>query len=462
MTAESFLLKWSRITFFDNRQFPEESKLPGKFSENFENSPLHNKFDKFCINSPDSSMNFEDLEDFIESFGSNIKEFTIFRLNIRSVLYALRQKDLINLIPFNLTKLDVVCEDVNTQLIIPMDRLKHIKTLRLGEGILKIVNDCMVAPVELQLKNTCFLEGRKNYQKCVRINSLFDFRNLQILRLDCCDTANVELDMDGVVSLQSLILENVKIINWKTSKWIVKKLTLGKKMKFVAATGMKFDELDYSGPEVDLAFLPKTLKNFTVRKLKTKILNIEFAQNLVDLQSIILCRREFSVLAYFNNCPKLTHLHLIPIVGDDDDLTPIDVNLIPKSLIVFRLSNDCDLCGVADFQIENLIIENMSFLKALHIATTPLKIENAFLYCSDFEFVTKGCVAKEFMADMFQEYIVGPFLQTRGARFDFDFCHENSKAECLFKSGESELESIKKVGKFELDDTLNSWWNRNI
>lgn len=380
-----------------------------------------------------------------------MKELTYFRINVRCVLYSLGHKELIKLIPSNLSKLDVVCEGVRTNLVISMGRLKNIKILRIGEGLLKFVKDVTPAPVELQLKNVFFLKNRKFLS--VNVNSLFDFRNLQILRLDCSETQNMELDLAGNINLKSLILENVKISNWESSNWTVKDLTLGENMNFRTATGIKFDQLDYRSKVIDIALLPNSLKSLTLRKLKTKILNIEVAHNLKDLQCLILHRNKFSILSNFHRCPKLTHLHLIP-----DESLVIDLGLIPKTLKVFRLSGDCELTGTTDAQFDTVMIEHIGFLKSFHIASEVLKTKNAFVYSSSFEFAPKHCVA-DLMEGFFQKYFVGPFLKSKDDEFSFFFFPDNRKAEYLIKKDAVVTEEI---GQIETERIKDNWWKSNL
>lgn len=383
-----------------------------------------------------------------------MRELTYFRINVRCVLYSLGHKELIKLIPCNLSKLDVVCEGVRTNLIISMDRLKNVKILRIGEGLLKIVKDVAPAPVELQLKNVFFLQNRKYLS--VKINSIFDFRNLQILRLDCSDTGNMELDLDGNISLKSLILENVKIINWESSNWTVKDLTLGEKINFITSTGMQFDQLDFRGRKIDIALLPNSLKSLTLRKLKTKILNIELAHNLKDLECLILHRRKFSILTNFTRCPKLTNLHLIP-----DESSVIDLGLIPKTLKVFRLSGDCKLTGTTDIQFDTVMIENLTFLQSFHIASEVLKTKNAFVYSTSFEFAPKHCVV-DLMEGLFRKYFVGPFFQSKDDEFSFFFFPDNQKAEFLIKKDDDDAVLTEEIGQIETERIKDNWWKNNL
>lgn len=453
----------SAIRFCNYLDDPEEARLPEKFIDDFKTGSLLNKCDKFCFNSPESWIEYEDIDSFIEQFGGSMKELTIFRTNIRNALYTLSNKDLINLIPSNLTKLEVVTEHVKTQLIISMKRLTNIKTLRLGGCVLKLIDGAVCAPVELRLKNVFFLRKRNDFQNCVTLNNLFDLRNLKVLHLDCSDTENIKLDLlDGSLNLKTLVLDRVKIINWESSTWTVEKLTLCKKMKIDTATNIKFKELDFSGPILDVAVLPTTLKSLAIRRFKTKLLNMEVVQNLVNLKHLVLYRKEFSLLTNFQTCANLTHLHLVPIDEDDADLATIDVSLIPKTIKVFRLSSNCELIGKTDFEIETVIIEHVPFGDTYFHLTENLTIKNAFLYCSDFDFDTDdGAGIEEVVEElMLQSYIVGPFLPEND-RLSFLFFDENPKAEYLMKTCKDGAIIKKEVDKTGIDRLKNSWWTND-
>lgn len=455
----------SRIRFRNNLDDPEDARLPDKFIDEFNTGSLLKKCDKFCFNSSESSIEYEDIDSFIKQFGDDMKELTIFETNIRNVLYALSQKDLINLIPSNLTKLEVVTERVKTQLIISMKRLKKIKTLRLGYCILKMIDGAVCAPVELRLKNIFFLRKRKDFQKCVKLNDWFDLSNLKVLHLDCSDTENIELDLSqGVLNLKTLVLDHVKVINWESSTWSVKKLTLCKKMKFATTTRMQFEELEYSGSILDVAVLPTTLKSLAMQRYKTKLLHIETGQNLVNLKYLVLHRKEFSLLTNFQSCANLTHLHLVPVEEDDGELAIVDVSLIPKTIKVFRLShNGGELVGKIDFPLETVIIEHIPFGDAYYYVTENLKTKNVFLFCSDFDFDSdNGTEIEEVVGKlMFQSFIVGPFLQSKDDKFSFFYFNENPKAEYFIKTLKDGTVIKKEVAKMDIDRIKNLWWTND-
>lgn len=457
-------MRLSRIRFRNHLDDPEEARLPDKFIDEFKTGSLLKKCNKFCFNSPEAWIEYEDINSFIEQFGGDMKELTIFCTNIRNALYSLSNKDLINLIPSNLTKLEVVTERVKTQLIISMKRLKNIKTLRLGACILKIIDGAICAPVELRLKNVYFLKNRKDFQNCVTLNNLFDLRNLKILHLDCSSTENIKLDLsDGALNLKTLVLDRVEIMNWESSTWTVEKLTMCKKMKITTTTSMKFKELDFGGPILDIAVLPKSLKNLATRRFKTKILNIEDAQNLVNLKYLILHRKEFSILTNFHNCTNLTHLHLLPMEENDAEFATIDVSLIPKTVKVFRLSYDCELMGKIDFDIDTAMIEYVPFGDAYDYLTENLKVKNAFLDCSNFDFDTDDEMGIEEVVKglMLQSFIVGPFLQSKD-RFSFSFLDENPKAEYLMKTCKDGAVIKKDIYKTEINRLKNAWWTNDV
>lgn len=453
----------SRIRFRNDLDDPEDARLPDKFIDEFSKGSLLKKCDKFCFNSPESWIEYEDINSFIEQFGDDMKELTIFETNIRNVLYTLSKKDLINLIPSNLTKLEVVTERVKTQLIISMKRLKKIKTLRLGYCILKMIDGAVCAPVvELRLKNIFFLRKRKDFQKCVKLNDWFDLSNLRVLHLDCSETQNIELDLSqGALNLKALVLDNVKIMNWESSTWTVKTLTLCKKMKFATATRMQFEELEYNGSVLDMALLPTTLKGLAIQRHKTKLLHIETGHNLVNLKSLILHRKEFALLTNFQSCVNLTHLHLVPIEEDDGELATVDVDLIPKTVKVFRLSHSYgELVGKIDFQLETVIIEHVPFGDAYDYLTENLNAKNVFLFCSDFDFDTDDGAEIEHVVEelKFQSFIVGPFLQSKNDKFSFFYFNENPKAEYLIKTLNNATVVKKEVDKMDIDRIKNLWW----
>lgn len=458
-TAEELLMKRSRIRFYNNRDDPDEARLPDRFIDEFKAGALLKKCNKFCFNSPVSSIEYEDMSSFIEEYGDGMNELTIFRTNIRNVLYELSSKDLINLIPSNLTKLEVVTENVKSQLIIPMKRLTNIKTLRLGGCILKIHDATVCAPVELRLKNVFFLRNQMNYQVSVTLNKLFDLRNLKALHLHCSDTGNIILDVsDGALNLKELSLKRVELMNWESSTWNVDKLTLSTKMKIDAAVGLKFKELTFSGPTLDMALLPTTLERLAIERFKTKLLHIEIAKNLVQLKYLALHRKEFSLLTNFHACANLTHLHLIPRQGEDDELATVNVNLIPKTLKVFRLSYKCELIGKMDFAIDTLIIENIPFGDAYDYITENLTIKNGFLYCSDFDFDTDdGAEIEEVVQGLsLQSFIVGPLFRSESDRFSF--LSVDRTAEYLMKTCKDGDTIKKEVDKQTIDRLKNSWW----
>lgn len=447
-------MKLSRIRFSNNLADPDEARLPDKFIDEFKTGALLQKCNKFCFNSPGYSIEYEDMSSFIEQYGDGMKELTIFRTNIRNVLYELSSEDLINLIPSNLTTLEVVTENMNTQLIIPLKRLKNIKTLRLGGCILKIEDaDGVCAPVELRLKNVFFLRNEMNYQSTVTLNKLFDLRNSKALHLHCGDTGKIILDLsDGALNLKELSLKRVGLTNYESSTWSVDKLTLCTKTKIDAAIGLKFNGLSFSGRTLDMAVLPATLESLAIEGFKTKLLHIESAKNLVKLKYLALHRKEFSLLTNFHACANLTHLHLTP---RHDELVTVNVSLIPKTLKVFRLSHRCELIGKMDFEIDTLITENISFADAYDYIKQNLTVKNAFIN-SDVNFGAVGAEIEEAVQELaLQSFIVGPLLRSESDTFSFLF---DRIAEYLMKSGKDGDTIKKEVDDQTIDRLKNSWW----
>lgn len=458
-------MKMSQIRFRNSFDDPENARLPDRFIDEFSTGALLKKCDKFCFNSPDCWIEYEDINGFVGQYGDGMKELTIFETNIRNVLYKLSKKDLIKLIPSNLTKLEVVTERVRTPLIISMKRLKNIQTLRLGHCTLKMIDGAVCAPVELRLKNIFFLRKRNDFQKCVKLNDWFDLSNLKVLHLNCSETENVELDLSqGALNLRTLVLDHVKITNWESSTWTVTTLILSNKMKFITKTGMQFDELEYSGSVLDMDILPTTLQSLALQRHKTKLRHIESCQNLVNLKRLVLHRKEFSLLTNFQSCANLTHLHLCPTEDDDGELAVLDVSLIPKTVKVFRLSYNCgELVGKIDFQLETVIIERVPFGDAYDYVTENLKTKNVFLFCSDFDFDTDdGSGIEEVVEELsFQSFIVGPFLQSESDKFSFFFFNENPKAEYLIKTSKDAAVVKKEVEKMDIDRVQKLWWTND-
>lgn len=460
LSASELLVTMSQIRFSNLFDDPEGARLPERFIEDYRNGSLLKKFDKFCFNSPECSIGYEDIDNFVQEFGDHMKELTIFETNIRSNLYPLSRKNLIKLIPSNLTKLEIVSERVPTKLVISMKRLKNIKTLRLAFCILKIIDGSVCAPVELRLKNIFFLRNRKDYQKSVKLNDVFDLSNLKILQLDCSETGNICLDLSvSAPDLTMLVLDQVKLMNGGSSMWTVKKLTLCKQMKFSDTIGMKCEELDFSGASLDLATLPTSLKSLALRRYKTKILHMKAAENFVNLKYLIVQRKEFGLLTSFQSCVNLTHLHLLP-VDADDEMATVDVNTIPKTLKVLRLSYNCELVGMIGFEIETVIIEHVPFGDAYDYFVENLKVKNAFLYCSDFEFETDdGTEIDEVVKELpISCFIVGPFLRSKTDRFSFFYFDENPTAEYLVKTSTDGGVVKKEIEKSEIDRRRNLWW----
>lgn len=461
-TAEERLLALSRIRFHNDRDDMLNARLPVNFIYEFGQGILMKKCNKFCFNSPEGWIEYEHVTIFFEKFGEDMKELTIFQTTIRDCEYPLSNKELINLIPWNLTKLDVVCDRVENYYIISIKRLKNIKFLRLGSCILKITDGVFCAPVELRLKNIFFLQHKTDFQKCVKLNNYFDFRNLKVLHLHCCETENIELNLaDRAVNLKTLVLDRVKIRCWEVSTWTIQKLTLCKKTRF-AATDMKIEELDYSASVLDMANLPKTIKRLTMLRYETKIRNIEAARRLVNLTHLELLRREFSVLKNFQNCSSLTHLHLCPIDEEDEKLVTVDLSLIPKTLRVFRLTYNCELIGKIDFELETVIFDRISFGDVYDFLVENLKAKNLFIFSFDFDFDTDdGTGIDEAVEELsLQSYIVGPLLPSKDDRFSFTSL-ENPKAEYLMKNFQDGTIVKKELVKTEIDRLKKAWWTND-
>ncbi|KAJ6640087.1 hypothetical protein Bhyg_12836 [Pseudolycoriella hygida] len=461
------LMSMSRIRFRNYLNDSDEARLPDRFIEEFETGLLLDRCNKFCFTSPENWIEYDDMLAFIEQFGGKMKELTIFATYIRNALYDLSNNDLIKLIPSQLTKLEAVSDRVRTKLIVSNDRLKNIETLRLGSCILKLIDGAVCAPVELRMKNVFFLRNRKDFQETVKLNDLFDFRNLKELQIDCTETGNVELDLSiGVLNLESLVLNRVTILNMESSTWTVRKLSLCRKTK-ITKTGMKYEEIEFDGPNLDVAVLPTTLKSLTMRLLRAKLLNIEEAQNLVQLKYLSLHRKRFSILSSFQNCANLTHLHLYPMDEGDFELVTVDVNLFPKTLKVLRLSHNCELTGKIDFEIETIMIEHIPFDDAIDFFVENLNAKNALLYCTDFVFDTddEAAIDKVLRELSFRCFIAGPFFQSDKERYAFSYYpyleQEDAKAMFSIKADQDAAVIKKEVSKAEFDRLKNAWWTKD-
>ncbi|KAG4078574.1 hypothetical protein HA402_002688 [Bradysia odoriphaga] len=467
-TAGPLMIGMSQIRFRNYLDDPEQARMPDKFIEEFEAGSLLEQCDKFCFNSPENWIEYDDMLDFIDQFGEKMKELTIFATYIRNGLYPLSKDDLIKLIPSQLTKLEVVTDRVKTKLVIPMDGLSNIKTLRLSGCFLNIIDGAVCAPVELRLKNVFFLRNGEDIEETVRLNDLFDFCNLRDLHLDCQKTENVQLDLsDGDLTLRTLYLNRIEIMNWELSTWTVGKLALCKKTTIIMATGMKYEELDFDGYYLDVSLLPTTLKSLTIRRASAKLLLVEDAQNLVDLKYLILHRKRFSLLTAFQNCPNLTHLHLYPLDSGDFKLVAIDVKLIPKTVKVLRLSHNCELLGKMDFELDTVIIEHLPFSEAYDILLENLSVRNALIYCSEFDFGTDDGAGIDKVLEVIelQRFIVGPFFQSDKERYAFLYDpyieQSDAKADFLIKTGQDSAVIRKEFFKAEFDRLDNAWWTKD-
>ncbi|XP_037051659.1 uncharacterized protein LOC119085378 [Bradysia coprophila] len=463
-TAGPLMIATSQIRFRNYLDEPERARLPDQFIRDFSTGSLLEKCDKFCFYSPENWIEYDDMLSFIDQFGGTMKELTIFGTYIRNALYTLTQKNLIKLIPSQLTKLEVVTDRVKTKLIVSIDRLENIKTLRLGGCILKIIDGAVCAPVELRLKNVFFLRNRKDFQETVKLNELFDFRNLKDLHVDCRDTENIELSLsDGALKLSTLNLNRVKILNWE-SAWTVGKLTLCKKAKITTASGMKYEELDFAGSVLDFAALPVTIKSLAVNRLNAKLLHIESAQNLVNLKCLTLHRKRYSLLTAFQNCANLTHLDLYPMDEGDVELVTIDVKLIPKTVKVLRLRHDCELLGKIDFELETVIIEQISFDIAYDFLVENLNVKNALLYCSNFTLdADHGTEIDKVIEGLtLQRFIVGPFFRSEPERYAFSYYpfleRDMAKADFFVKTDQDAAVIKKQITKTEFNRLGDAWW----
>lgn len=460
------MIKMSQIRFRNFLDDPEQARLPDKFIEEFHTGSLLYKCDKFCFNSPENWIEYDDMFTFIEQFAATMKELTIFGTYIRNALYELSMDDLVKLIPTQLTKLEIVTDRVKTKLIISIDRLKNIKTLKLGGCILKMIDGAVCAPVEISLKNVYFLGKRKHFPKSVKLNDLFDFRNLKDLHIDCSETENVELDVSvGSIELKTLNLERVTIHNWESSTWTVEKLTLCRKTGRTLTSGMRYEELDYDARYLDIAILPPTIKSLTLRRFQAKLIHVEQAENLTELKSLSLHRKRFSVLSAFANCANLTHLHLYPMDDGDARVVSIDVKLIPKTVKVLRLSHNCELMGKMD--LDTVIFAHMPFRDAYDFLVENLNAKNVLFYCSSFDFDTndEAGVDKAVEELNLQRYVLGPFFQSDRERYAFlyyPFLEENNaRADFLIKTDHDAAVIKREIFRTEFDRLENAWWTKD-
>ncbi|KAJ6649609.1 hypothetical protein Bhyg_04847, partial [Pseudolycoriella hygida] len=95
-TAGPLLIATSRIRFRNNCIKPDETRTPDKFIEEFQTGELLDKCNKFCFNSKDNWIEYDDLLRFIERFGDTMKELKIYRTYVRPS-NALDQTDWIGL-----------------------------------------------------------------------------------------------------------------------------------------------------------------------------------------------------------------------------------------------------------------------------------------------------------------------------------------------------------------------------
>ncbi|KAG4074059.1 hypothetical protein HA402_014264 [Bradysia odoriphaga] len=461
-TAGPLMLATSQIRFRNCRDDPK--RLPDQFVKDFSTGSLLEQCNKFCFYYTENWIGYDDMLSFIDQFGGNMKELAIFGTYIRNAVHTVVKKNLIKLIPSQLTKLEVVTvvtDQVKTRLIISMDRLENIKTLRLGGCILKIIDGAVCAPVDLRLKNVFFLRNRNDFQKTVKLNKLFDFRNLKDLHVDCRDTGNIEMSLsDGDLKLRTLNLNRVKIPNWESS-WTVGKLTLCNNTKLTAASGMKCEELDFNGFTLDFAALPVTVKSLAVNN--AKVLHIESAQNLVNLKYLTLHRKSYSLLSAFQNCANLTHLDLYPMEKSDARLVTVDVKLIPKTVKVLRLRLDCKLIG--KISLETVIIERIAFRIAKYLLTENLNAKNVLLYCTDVAYETDDVVDKIIEELTLQRFIIGPFFRNEEEQYAFMYYpllgRDLAKAEFSIETDQDAAVLKKIISKSEFNRLLNAWWTND-
>ncbi|KAJ6638611.1 hypothetical protein Bhyg_11348, partial [Pseudolycoriella hygida] len=319
--------------------------------------------------------------------------------------------DRIKLIPSQLTKLEIVTYFDEQSLIVSMRQLQNIKTLRLQGCILEITDGAVCAPVELHIYihiyiYVYFSRNRIDFEmNVVKLNDLFDFRNLKDILVDSKACKTFELDLsEGALKLNNLVYVNFKAPKWESSKWTVRKLTLNTDKGRTSPTGMVFEELKFHGSVLDVETLPTTLRSFEINRVDVELLHIEAVQNLVNLKYLLLHRCSIWYLPAFQNCANLTHLHLNPTQWDTG------VKLIPKTVKVFRLTHNCVPLGKTDSEIETVILEGIPF-------------EDAYLYLKEnFSENLKNVLIYDPMIEMkidevmkelsLQRYIVGPFFRT--------------------------------------------------
>ncbi|KAJ6648598.1 39S ribosomal protein L12, mitochondrial [Pseudolycoriella hygida] len=287
-----------------------------------------------------TSIEYDDLLRFIERFGDTMKELKIYRTDIHP-FHKLSLDDRIKLIPSQLTKLEIVTYSYDKRLIVSMRQLQNIKTLRLEGCILEITDGAVCAPVELHLKHVHFSRNGIDVKKnVVKLNDLFDFRNLKDILVDSSLRKNFELDLsEGALKLNNLVYVNFKAEKWESSKWTVRKLTLYTDTKCTSPTGMLFEELNFHGPALDVEILPTTLRSLEINRFNVKLLHIKAVQNLVNLKYLLLRRTtaqtqgaEKLTIPVPEGADKPANPKLVKIVTDISQLNLLEVSELSSLL----------------------------------------------------------------------------------------------------------------------------------
>ncbi|KAJ6640025.1 hypothetical protein Bhyg_12774, partial [Pseudolycoriella hygida] len=157
-TAGPLLIATSWIRFDTIRP-----RSPDRFIDEFKRGELLHKRNKFSFSSKHNWIEYDDLLRFTGQLGDVMKGLKIYSTSIHGFgkLSLDRQ---IELIPSQLTKLEIVPDSLDPKLIVSMGKLQNIKTLRLEHCILEITDGAVCTPVELHLKNVDFLRNRNDLE----------------------------------------------------------------------------------------------------------------------------------------------------------------------------------------------------------------------------------------------------------------------------------------------------------
>ncbi|KAJ6644359.1 hypothetical protein Bhyg_09327 [Pseudolycoriella hygida] len=334
-----------------------------------------------------------------------------------------------------------------------MGKLQNIKTLRLRSCILEITDGAVCAPVELDLRFIYF--SRNDFKiNVVKLNDLFDFRNLKDIYLNSRHSDNFELDLsEGALKLNNLVYKNFNAEKQKSSKWTVRKLRLYTETEYTSPTGMVFEELSFDGPALDAEILPTTLRILEMDGTDVKLLHKKAVENLVNLKYLLFNGTTSSNLSAFRNCANLTHLHLCARYDEFESLFTINVKLIPKTVKVFRLSDEYVLLGKIDSEMETVIMENISLEDAyLYLKENfSENLKNVLIFCPKHD---DQIVINKLMKELsLRRYILGPLFQTGHIDFHVHFF----KADFCIKM-DNEAAVIKQYDKTEIVRLIDAWW----